>query len=251
LKNIHKFYVVEGGNRTGSRHPETHKNLRSVASGEERLCPTSFDSGRAGRSVASLGTGVMFLEQVSSVTKLEVANRELCAAIRMFFADGDTVAVHALACAASEIYEWHCGKAAAARRIDVINKKDLDCSENELWNILNEPRSFFKHPGNDLTDQIVFSDEMNDFLLLATSNDCAALCAPALPIEVQVYVTWFRAVYTYSEQAIASAESTPDHHADRIAKMLSEWFPGVSQASRSDQKRFGARLMEGVLAGRF
>jgi hypothetical protein len=49
-------------------------------------------------------------------------------------------------------------------------------STNERWDLLNEPRNFFKHPGKDLTDQILFSDEMNDYLLLVASNDC--LCAP-------------------------------------------------------------------------
>jgi hypothetical protein len=48
---------------------------------------------------------------VPTITKLEAANRQLCTAIRMFFADDDAVAVHTLACAAREIYEKHCRSA--------------------------------------------------------------------------------------------------------------------------------------------
>jgi hypothetical protein len=170
----------------------------------------------------------------------------------MFFADGDAVAVYALACAASEIYETHRGNAGFTDFADKAGESAVDCSQSEPWDVRTEPRNLFKHPGRGLEDQIVFSDEMNDFLLLAASQDCSTLCAAALPVEVQVYATWFRALYTHSENAFASANSAGvhDHGTDRIAKMLGEWFPGLRKASRRDQKRFGARFMEGVLAGR-
>jgi len=54
------------------------------------------------------------------MTKLEAAQRQLTTAIRMFFADGDPVAVHTLACAAREIYEKHCRKAKQGRMFDFL-----------------------------------------------------------------------------------------------------------------------------------
>jgi hypothetical protein len=250
MKDRHKFYVVGEENRTYSRRSETLKSLRFLASADGRAFATRLDSRQSGKAPAGPGAEVILIEQVSSITRLEAANRQLCAAIRMFFADDDAVAVHTLACAAREIYDAHCSKADPTRALGNAKESDPDRGDKGLWDTLNEPRNFFEHPENDLTDQIAFSDEMNDFLLFAASNDCSTLCAPNQPVEVQIYATWFLAIYTYSEQSIAPADLNRLYEVDRIATMLSEWFPGIRKASRIDQKRLGAFLMEGVLAGR-
>jgi hypothetical protein len=49
---------------------------------------------------------------IETVSKLEAANRQLCTAIRMFFADDDAVAVHTLACAAREFMKSTAAKKA-------------------------------------------------------------------------------------------------------------------------------------------
>jgi hypothetical protein len=227
LKNTPKFHVVGGEDKALSRHRE-----------------------RPGSAAGQPGKGVILLEQATTVTKLEVANRELCTAIRMFFADGDAVAVHALACAASEIYERHGGKAGDIPATGSIMSSDTDCRENEQWEIRDGSRDFFKGVEKDLADRIVFSDEMNDFVLLAASNDCASLSGLNPPIEVQVYTAWFRAVYAQTEETLAPADPFPLPEAGRISKMPNERFPGARRASRHEQKRFGARLMERAFAGR-
>jgi hypothetical protein len=112
----------------------------------------------------------------TAVSNLQAANRQLCTAIRLFFADDDAVAVHTLACAAREIYEKRCGTAGIERMMD---------------HILNEPRNFFKHLKNDSVD---FSDEMNDFVLFTACHDCTMLCTLNQPAEVQAYTIWFLAV---------------------------------------------------------
>jgi hypothetical protein len=58
------------------------------------------------------------------VSSEEAANRQLCTAIRMFFADDDAVAVHTLACAAREIYEKRCGTAGIKRMMDHIKESN-------------------------------------------------------------------------------------------------------------------------------
>ena len=226
MKDIRKFYVV-------GAEDKAHARRRDLADGVS----------------TQPGNGVIFLEQATTVTKLEAANRELCAAIHMFFADGDAVAVHALACAASEIYEQH-GKADVGPVAGDHMKNDYESSENKLWEILNGSRDFFRHPGKSLADRIVFSDEMNDFVLLAAADHCSALSGPNLPIEVQVYKAWFRALYACGEETVPSADLAPLREAERLSKMIGEWFPNIKTASRYEQKRFGARLTRGVDAGR-
>jgi hypothetical protein len=94
------------------------------------------------------------------VSSEEAANRQLCTAIRMFFADDDAVAVHTLACAAREIYEKRCGTAGIERMLDHIKDSNPLLTQKEIMTVLNEPRNFFKHPSKNPDDSIDFSDEM-------------------------------------------------------------------------------------------
>jgi predicted HD phosphohydrolase len=82
-----------------------------------------------------------------TVTKLEAANRQLCAAIRLFFEDADAVSVHTLACAARDIYEKHCVTTNRERMFDVMKQANPNHKEKDIWTILNANRIFFKHPG--------------------------------------------------------------------------------------------------------
>jgi hypothetical protein len=141
-----------------------------------------------------------------TITKLEAAQRQLTTAIRMFFADGDPVAVHTLVCAAREIYEKHCRKAGQGRMFDFLQASNPGRAEKELWNLLNAARNFFKHEGDSLDQSIEFDDTMNDFAILSACTDCATLCSPNQPVEVQAFSIWFVAVESPDEQAMTEAE---------------------------------------------
>jgi hypothetical protein len=122
-----------------------------------------------------------------TITKLEAAQRQLTTAIRMFFADGDPVAVHTLACPAREIYEKHCRKAGQGRMFDLLQAGNRGRAEKELWNLLNAARNLFKHEGDSLDQSIEFDDTMNDFAILSACTDCATLCSLNQPVEVQAF----------------------------------------------------------------
>ena len=95
---------------------------------------------------------------VTLITKLDAANRQLCAAIHLFFADGDAVAVHTLACAAREIYEKNCLKTGRTRMFDFVRSGNPEHAERDLWNVLNAARNFFKHEGSSLSESIEFEE---------------------------------------------------------------------------------------------
>jgi hypothetical protein len=164
------------------------------------------------------------------VSNLDAANRQLCTAIRMFFADDDAVAVHTLACAAREIYEKHCGTAGIERMLDYIKESNSSRTQKEIMKILNEPRNFFKHPSKHPDETIDFSDEMNDFILFTACHDCAMLCTVNQACEVQAYTIWFQAV-------------NPQLHDAGDALLLTD-FPDLETASRVEQKRAGKWLLD-------
>lgn len=109
----------------------------------------------------------------------------------MFFADDDAVAVHTLACAAREIYEKHCRTAGRGRMFDFVKAGSPERAEKELWDLLNAARNFFKHEGTSLDQRIEFDDTVNDFAILSACTDCATLCSPHQPVEVQAFSIWF------------------------------------------------------------
>lgn len=187
---------------------------------------------------------------VPTITKLEAANRQLCTAIRMFFADDDAVAVHTLACAAREIYEKHCRKAGRGRMFDFVQAGNPGYAEKQLWNLLNAARNFFKHEGSSLDEQIEFDDTMNDFALITACTDCATLCAPHQPIEVQAFSIWFVAVETPDEAAMREAEPADANACRAMQDQIDKLYPGLRTASRAEKKRFGSRLLQDALAGR-
>jgi hypothetical protein len=160
------------------------------------------------------------------VSSEEAANRQLCTAIRMFFADDDAVAVHTLACAAREIYEKRCGTAGIERMLDHIKESNPFLTQKQIVDILNEPRNFFKHLKNGSVD---FSDEMNDFVLFTACHDCAMLCTLNQPAEVQAYTIWFRAVNQQLH--------------DAGAPLILTYFPDLKSAARIEQKRAGRWLL--------
>lgn len=178
------------------------------------------------------------------VTKLEVANRQLCSAIRIFFDNGDAVSVHTLACAAREIYEKHCLKADRPRMFDFVKDGNPAYQDKELWNLLNAARNFFKHPGESLSETIEFDDAMNDFALLTACTDCATLCAPRQPPEVQAFSLWYLAVELPDNQAFEEATSGDAATSRALQTQIDEAYPGLRTAPRAEKKRFGARLLE-------
>jgi hypothetical protein len=185
-----------------------------------------------------------------TITKLEAANRQLCTAIRMFFADDDAVAVHTLASAAREIYEKHCRKAGRGRMFDFVRAGNPGHEEKQLWNLLNAARNFFKHEGDTLDVQIEFDDTMNDFALLSASTDCATLTTPHQPAEVQAFTVWFISVEAPDEEAMAAADPAEANTCRALQVQIDRLFPGLRTAPRAEKKRFGRRLLEDALAGR-
>lgn len=181
------------------------------------------------------------LSNIPIVSKSEAANRQLCAAIRLFFEDGDSIAVHTLACAAREIYEKHCGKVGVERMLDHIKAANPNYTQKDIMKLLNAARNFFKHDGVSLDDAIEFSDEMNDFALFSVCYDCTMLCTPNQPAEVQAYSIWFIAVKQPHEDGGNPADIEQSR---KIAKELDTLFPGLRNATRAEQKRAGRKLLD-------
>jgi hypothetical protein len=172
-----------------------------------------------------------------SVTKLEAAKRQLCTAIRLFFADDDAIAVCTLAFAALEIFETRPKEEPRPfegrfRLFDVFKQGFPNLTNREIWKKLHHARNFFKH-GGPLTKSIVFVEQSNDAVLFLACSNCMALADHDHPPEVDAFLVWYM-----TTQAVTGL---PER--DNL-------FPGMRTASRSEQKRFGTQLVADAIAGR-
>jgi hypothetical protein len=115
---------------------------------------------RLTRLVAARGRGRRVLSaQPERLTKLDVVQRQLRTAIRMFFEDGDSVSAYTLAAAVEGVpggLRKKQGKAHPFRKA-VFIKKGMEDQVNDL---LNLSQNFFKHASSD-------PDEVHEFPAVA------------------------------------------------------------------------------------
>jgi hypothetical protein len=228
--------------------PASRRDPRSIGRRAVKLS-AARPTARAALTARPTVLPTQFMSTIPTISNLEAAHRQLCTAIRLFFADDDAVAVHTLACAAREIYEKHCRATGRGRMFDFVQAGNPAYAERDLWNLLNAARNFFKHPAASPHDRIEFDDSMNDFQLLAACTDCATLSAPHQPPEVQAFSLWFVAVEEPDAQAMAEATVSDADTVRLMQKEIDRLYPGMRTAPRGEKKRFGARLVQEAQAG--
>jgi len=178
------------------------------------------------------------LTKKQTVTKLDAAKRQLCTAIRMFFADYDVLSVYTLAHAALEIFERRPKKEGGPkiRHFDVLKTTCPHLNEKDAWDYLHSVKNFFKH-GGSLKSSVVFHEEAVDSVLYFACCNCVNETAPDQPVQVDAFIIWFLAT---------KAEI---HDWDR-KDQIDNFCPGIRTASRQEQKRFGVQLIADAVAGR-
>lgn len=123
------------------------------------------------------------------VTKLDAARRQLRTAIRLFFADGDSISVHALAAAAHELLRGLLkpkGGGSLIKDNDWIRPEGL----REYLAIMNSPQNFFKHADRDPDEVLDFTSTITEVWIL----DCIAMyqkLTGRMLREYFVFTIWF------------------------------------------------------------
>jgi hypothetical protein len=126
----------------------------------------------------------------SSLTKIDVARRQLVTAIRLFFDDADSVSVYTLGHAAGEVLDALCRHRAKTNFRGEI-KKTHGYTDKELKRISEFGKNFFKHADRDPEGTLAdFTDERNDAVLALAVTDYHEL-EPTRPIEIQLYLRWY------------------------------------------------------------
>jgi hypothetical protein len=166
-----------------------------------------------------------------TLDKTHVARRQLGAALALFLEDLDPIVVHALACTAGEVAEYLAVKASGqpftARALATFRNnswRDIRRTRNQFWSSFR-----YATTHNDDQDGYIrlisgFSDLQNDHALLVGWYDLM-LASKKLPIEAQMFQSWYFALYPEklgSEADVSRYETL---------------FPGLRDLARSEQKK--------------
>ena len=176
------------------------------------------------------------------LTKIDVAEAQIKAAVRMFFEGVHPVPVYTLANAAREIV------ATIGELIDVetthkmLAEKYGTSGRNTVRKI-SRVAAFFKHAKRDARDTLELNETDVEFVLELACNDFGRI-ADGMPIEAQVYEAWVMAV------RIEDVSKAPLRNQYLIKRAI-QLFPGVRGASTlAEQKTIGLRIMERALQDR-
>jgi hypothetical protein len=122
------------------------------------------------------------------VTKIDVAEAQICAAVRMFFGGGHPVPVYTLANAACEIV------ATIGEKIDVETvQQELAASRGikvkEMLRPLGAAANFFKHADRDADQTLDFDEGDAEVVLQLACHDFGRITG-GMPVEAQIYEAW-------------------------------------------------------------
>jgi hypothetical protein len=173
-----------------------------------------------------------------TLTKSDVARRQLVTAIRLFFSNGDPVSVYTLASNAWEVIDELC----RLRGVDSASdqtRTHLDAPKDLKKNYINAPyRNFFKHANKDPDGKVTDFDAVSsEGVLFLAAEDYTRLNKKS-PIEMQVYSYWFCA--KYPEKLSPSAT-------ELLTSKLQTAFPGIADAERTAQLAMGSRAIAGAI----
>ena len=119
------------------------------------------------------------------ITRLEAASRQLDAAIQLFFAGGDPLAVHALATAAGELFADRLARWNGAAPGDSLPRESY-------LRTLKTARELLRSCGGE--ESLEFDPARNDALIAQAIADRTTVC-PTRPLsrDMAVFRDWYRA----------------------------------------------------------
>lgn len=165
------------------------------------------------------------------MNKIQIARYQLGTSLALFIENMDPISVHCLACSAGELIE----SISSHENIDVFTNKlirqnpGLDIKEfrkirSKYWNAFKHATSKNKNLlRNDESLLKGFSDKINDSILLLSWTDYSSY-TKKLPIEAQVFQTWF---YALNEEKLDPKVNKEPYR---------NIFPEIKNKTRIEQK---------------
>ena len=177
----------------------------------------------------------------TSLTKAEIARRQLGLALALYLKNQDPVSVHTLACAGAEIAE---GLSAIAGKptyqslrlegMPEIKASDFRSLRNQYWNAFKHIEDRKGRPRADDELLASFSEDENTIRLFMGWFDFGVAGNP-LPIAAQVFQAWFLAL---------DPSKINTEHGKSLRNGLERHFPNLPNIGRHQQHRRLLRMID-------
>lgn len=135
------------------------------------------------------------MDKPIKISKTDAARRQLETAIKIFFTEGDSVSVHTLASASSDILKDISKKTKKKTIHTELVEVILPDKKQEVLDIVNKPKQFFKHASRDHLEILDFYPSVNEYTLFIAVQAYASLCgevtAPMMAFRAYFYMKHF------------------------------------------------------------
>ena len=172
--------------------------------------------------------------KIVTLSKVDVARRQLVTAIRLLFEDGDPVSVFTLAANSWEIIDVLCRKRSVGS-LSQETREHLPLGKDLKKGYVNSPfRNFFKHADKD-PDAVMsgFNATQCDHLMILGVEEYLRLVGKS-PIEFQVFQLWFIAIYP---------EKVSEEIREACRMKADQEFPSIRELERCKQVQLGAAAL--------
>jgi len=167
-----------------------------------------------------------------TISKSEVAVRQLDTAIKLLFNNGDPLSIRTLAGAAFNVLSDLADAKSknSSWRARLIS--DSGMSRGEAIATLNNVQNFLKHANQDPDTALEFDEAENHDVLFVATLTCGDLNIP-LSASIQAFQVWF--IILYSERFTSNGQA-----------FIAERFPGpdIKTMSTSEKLQYGNSLIE-------
>ena len=128
------------------------------------------------------------------IDKIRVAESQLRVAIRLFFEDGDDVAVHTLARAAHEILDQLCAHKGLERGVVQEGLKNYIKPEHHktVIDAVNKAKNFFKHADKDPSEILTWDPSASEYFIWDATALHRRLTGGIGRDEIPTFSLWFR-----------------------------------------------------------
>lgn len=174
-----------------------------------------------------------------SLTKLDVAQRQLRTALELWFADGDPVSIHTLVYAAHEIiHRLYRNSGGKDLLFDTSVIKD-EC-RSEFAKLIKEDANFFKHPDKDLHETRQFNPLSNDLFLIMSATGMQRM-GKAGDVE-SAFMFWLYLHHSTWFPEDAAEERIPVERLNKMRNFNKHEFLQAFLAAMEDKRRHGVGI---------
>lgn len=182
---------------------------------------------------------------MEKVTKIQAAERQLNASIRMFFGGEDPIATHNVACAAFDLLRNLAEKTDRPSLMDKMLGMVNESKKNDMIELWRKPQNFLKHANRDPDDVLEYNPEILKFYLAFASIAYSEFTNKDTP-EVRGFILWFSLMHPdlikfpdIDGQVQAHVEKWGRPSADKDKRMMLELIDDY-------KKKVGLEKTEGV-----